>query len=158
MSDLKNVDGDNYPNRRAISVFACQSDTTHPTVLGLAEKAGFISKERLEELTNVQKGTKPLLDNQELSVILENYFGFSKGNFETHEIMAIQTTRFGKKVVGEYRYTGEERNDDEWCNSQLCSREAREKNRHGSIVTMDEGDGVMELHIDDMSRRDIDDY
>ena len=56
MSDLKNTDGDKY--RGALSVYACQSDTTHPVVLDLAVKTGKITKERYQELTNVPKALK----------------------------------------------------------------------------------------------------
>lgn len=147
MSKLKNSDGSKY--RGGISVYACQSDTTNPRILMLASSVGIITRERFEELTNVPKGTKSLLDNEELSAILETYFGFRDGVYETHEI-EIQKTRFGKTVAGDLRYTGEERTDKEWCNSALSSVEAREKNKYGSVVTMDVVDGVGELNIDDL--------
>lgn len=158
MSDLKNIDSDNYSKRRAISVYACQSDVTHPTVLMLAKNAGKITKERYEELTNLPKGSKPVLDIKELSDILETYFGFYKGICEEHELPYIQTTRMGLKVAGEVRYTGEERTDKSWCDCGLASVEAREKNKYGSIVTMDVRDGVAELSIEDTVRGFTEDY
>ena len=155
MSDLKNTDGDKY--RGAISVYACQSDTTHPVVLDLAVKTGKITKERYQELTNVPKGTKPLLDNSELCDILEDYFGFKNGQFEQHECQ-LQKNRRGVTVAGEYRYTGEERTDDDWCSTGLASREAVEKGKYGSVVTMEVRSGVSELCLDDMPRGGSDDY
>lgn len=155
MSDLKNTDGVKY--RSAISVYACQSDTTNPKVLSLAQMAGIISQDRFNEILNVPKGTKPKLDSEELRVILETYFGFYKGIFEEHEI-EIQKNRFGKAVAGDIRYTGEERTDKSWCATGLASREAIEKNKYGSVVTMEVKNGVSELCLDDISRGSSDDY
>lgn len=155
MSELKNIDGEKY--RGGISVYACQSDTTHPTVLMLAKNAKLISEARYGELTNLPKGTKPLLDIEELGVILETYFGFNKGQYEEHEI-EVQKSRMGKAVAGEIRYTGEERTDKTWCNSLLCSKEAREKSKYGSVVTMEVRQGVGELNIDDIVKGSNQDY
>ena len=155
MSKLKNIDGEKY--RGCISVYACQSDTTHPTVLMLAKGAGLINEDRYTELTNVPKGTKPVLDSEELCGILSTYFGFNGGKYEEHEIN-IQKNRMGKKVGGEIRYTGEERTDKAWCESMLSSREAREKSKYGSVVTMDVRDGVGELSVDDMVKGSGEDY
>ena len=156
MSDLKNIDGEKY--RGGIAVYACQSDTTHPKVLMLAKNTGLVTPERYEELTNVPKGTKPLLDSSELCVILETYFGFNKGDYEEHEIPSTQKTRMGRIVAGELRYTGEERTDKAWCATGLASREAVEKNKYGSVVTMEVVHGVSELSIDDMVKGSMDDY
>ncbi len=147
MSKYKNTDGGNY--RNTISVFACQSDTTHPKVLEMALGAGLISKYRYEVLTEDIKGHKHVLDNDELSAILEHYFGFYKGLYEEEEVL-MQTTRFGKKVAGELRYMGEERMDLDWCSSGLATREAKEKVKFGSIVTMDNSGGTGELCLDDL--------
>ena len=155
MSELKNTDGEKY--RGAVSVYACQSDTTHPVVLGLALKVGLITPERFEELSNVPKGTKPLLDNSELCDILETYFGFTRGQFEQHEV-DLQKTRSGRVVAGEYRYTGEERTDKDWCSTGLASREAVEKGKYGSVVTMEVSSGVSELCLDDVTRGSSEDY
>lgn len=157
MSELKNSDGVKY--RGGISVYACQSDTTNPKVLMLAKNTNIISEERFNELVSLPKGTKALLDSEELRVILETYFGFWKGMYEEHEI-EVQKNRFGKVVAGDIRYVGEERTDKAWCNTMLCSVEAREKSKYGSVVTMEEVGGVAELNVEDMvrSRSGSDDY
>lgn len=156
MGDLKDDGAKSY--RGGISVFACQSDTTHPTVLMLAKANGTITEERYKELTNVPKGTKPLLDNLELGAILEEYFGFSGGFFETHECMQ-QISRMGVKVMGEYRYTGTEREDKAWLKTRMASPEVKELSKYGGIVTMDYQDGVGELNIDDvLTRNPKEDY
>lgn len=156
MSDLKNIDGQKY--RGGLSVYACQSDTTNETLLRMAKSSGIITQERYDELLNVQKSTKAVLDTEELGVILETYFGFNGGEYETHEIVGAQKTRFGKVLAGELRYTGEERTDKAWCNTGLASREACEKNRYGSVVTMEERGGVGELSLDDISRGSSNDW
>lgn len=156
MSELKNIDGEKY--RGGIAVYACQSDTTHPKVLMLAKSTNLLSPERYEELLNVPKGTKPLLDNSELCVILETYFGFHRGEYEEHEIPSIQKTRMGKLVAGEIRYTGEERTDKAWCATGLASKEAVEKNKYGSVVKMEVVHGVAELSIEDISKGSREDY
>ena len=61
--------------RRGIAVYACQSDTTHPKVLELAHGAGAITQERYEVLSKPEKGVRPVLEPEELEVILETYFG-----------------------------------------------------------------------------------
>ena len=129
-----------------ISVYACQSDTTHPKVLQLALGAGLITKERYEVLTNSEKGVKPILDKQELTDILEHYFGFYKGMCDEDECHAIQTTRFGNKVAGEYRYMGEERMDKDWCSSGLASQAVMEKVKYGSLLAEVSGsDDLLDL-------------
>jgi hypothetical protein len=152
MSQLKNTDGNKYRGR--LSVYACQSDTTHPVVLDLAKKSGMITEERVKEILDVQKGTKSILDNSELSVILESFFGFEGGMFESHEIEGVQKTRTGKSLAGEVRYTGEERTDKAWCSTALASPEAKEKSVYGSIVTMEEHQGYGELSIIDSESSD----
>lgn len=149
MSDLKNTDGHKY--RGSIPVWACQSDTTHPVVLDLAMKAGLISEERVQELSSLPKGVKPVLDIEELCVILETYFGFENGMYEIHEL-EIQTTRLGKQVAGEYRYTGVERTDKAWCSTGLASRDAYEISRYGGVVNIEDKEYVTEINLDDISR------
>ena len=141
---------ENKQYRRGISVYACQSDTTHPKVLELAKGAGAITQERYEALSKPEKGVRPVLEPEELEVILETYFGFKRGVYEVSECHGIQKSRFGKQLAGELRYMGEERTDKDWVETGLASREAKEKSRYGGFVRMDEHDGYTELSIDDV--------
>ena len=144
---------ENKQYRRGISVYACQSDTTHPKVLELAYGAGAITEERYEVLSKPDKGVRPILEQEELEVILETYFGFKRGVYEVSECHGIQKSRFGKQLAGELRYMGEERTDKDWVETGLASREAKEKSKYGGFVRMDEHDGYSELSIDDVLGR-----
>lgn len=144
---------ENKQYRRGISVYACQSDTTHPKVLELAKGAGYITQERYELLSKPEKGVRPELEPDELEVILKNYFGFNKGIYEVSECHGVQKSRFGKQLAGELRYMGEERTDKEWIETGLASREAKEKSRYGGFVRMDDYDSHSELSIDDVLGR-----
>jgi len=142
---------ENY--KHGISVYACQSDTTHPRVLELAYQSGMITEERYTTLTTKVVGEKPLLDSLELRAILENYFGFHSGSYEEEECHAIQKTRMGgKQVAGEYRYMGEERTDNAWIATGLASEGACDECKYGSVVTMEERSGHEELCIDDITK------
>lgn len=138
--------------KHGISVYACQSDTTHPRVLELAYQAGLLTEERYTTLTTKVTGEKPLLDSLELRAILENYFGFHGGSYEEEECHAIQKTRMGKTVAGEYRYMGEERTDKAWIATGLASEGACDECKYGSVVTMEERSGYKELCIDDITK------
>lgn len=146
---------ENKQYRRGIAVYACQSDTTHPKVLELAKGAGAITQERYEVLSNPDKGVRPILEPEELEVILETYFGFNKGIYQEYECHGIQKGRFGQRLAGELRYTGEERTDKDWVETGLASREAKEKSKYGGFVRMDEHDGYSELSIDDVLGRGL---
>ena len=149
---------ENRQYRRGIAVYACQSDTTHPKVLELAHGAGAITQERYEVLSKPEKGVRPVLEPEELEVILETYFGFNKGVYQEYECHGIQKGRFGQRLAGELRYTGEERTDKDWLATGLASREAKEKSRYGGFIRMDEHDGYSELSIDDVLGRGNSDY
>lgn len=140
MSKIKNKTGDVKPKnidssskyKRAISVYACPSDVHHPKVLSLAVQAGLLKKDRYDLILNGSGENK--LDNNELSTILENYFGFNKGDYVEEVIEGIQQTRFREVAVGEVRYIGEERIDSEWCSTGLASQEATEFCKFGGTV------------------------
>lgn len=69
--------------------------------------------------------------------ILESYFGFDGGVFELDVIQGKQTTLIGKEIKdGGDRYSGLERTDDTWVNTGLASREAKDINLYGSILTL----------------------
>lgn len=141
----KNVDSEKK-YKRGLSVYACVSDTTHPKVLQLANNAGLFKEGRYDELLSTET---PELNNDEVSIILESFFGFNKGDYEEHLIEGIQQTRFKQVAVNEVRYCGEERTDKQWCSTGLASNEAKEYCKFGSIVNMEEQKGVGEMVIRD---------
>lgn len=135
--------------RQIISVYASQSDTTHPKVLELANTAGILSNERLEALLLTEQGVKAELEPIELGEVLEKFFGFKDGICEIHECHGVQKTRFGKQLAGELRYTGEERTDKDWLESGMASSEVKEFSKYGGEVSMEENKGYGEMVIND---------
>lgn len=135
--------------RQIISVYASQSDTTHPKVLELANTAGILSNERLAALLLTEQGVKAELEPIELGEVLEKFFGFKDGICEIHECHGVQKTRFGKQLAGELRYTGEERTDKDWLESGMASPEVKEFSKYGGEVLMEENKGHGEMVIND---------
>lgn len=112
----------NYNSKQRILVFCTDSDINDPTVKKLATQMG--------TLTSVNDE----YNEQSLSYVLENLFGFHKGNYEKELIEGGQRTRFGKTVEGEHRYIGSERLDKEWCTSSMASQEAKEVFKFGEVL------------------------
>lgn len=106
----------------AIDVYACQSDLSHPLTLKLATIGGLLSRERYEVLQR----NEDTLTTSEISGILERLFGFCRGNYESVLIEGQQTSRYGVKVVNEYRYNGVERIDKEWVTGGMASSTVKE--------------------------------
>ena len=109
-------------NKQRILVFCTDSDINDLTVKKLATQMGVLDKPSQE------------YNEQSLSYVLENLFGFHKGNYEKELIEGGQRTRFGKTVEGEHRYIGSERLDREWCTSSMASQEARELFKFGEVL------------------------
>ena len=112
----------NNNNKQRILVFCTDSDINDLTVKKLATQMGVLDKPSKE------------YNEQSLSYVLENLFGFHKGNYEKELIEGGQRTRFGKTVEGEHRYIGSERLDKEWCTSSMASQEAKEVFKFGEIL------------------------
>ena len=108
--------------RNKVMVFCTDTDLNDITVKNLAVKLNAISSPD-EEYTD-----------ESLSFVLENLFGFYKGNYEKEFIEGGQRTRFGKTVEGEHRYIGIERLDKEWCTSGMVSKEALEIYKFGEVL------------------------
>lgn len=111
-----------YNSKQRILVFCTDSDINDPTVKKLATQMGVLDKPSQE------------YNEQSLSYVLENLFGFHKGNYDKELIEGGQRTRFGKLVEGEHRYIGSERLDKEWCTSSMASQEAKEVFKFGEIL------------------------
>ena len=109
-------------NKQRILVFCTDSDINDQTVKKLATQMG--------TLTSVNDE----YNEQSLSYVLENLFGFHKGNYEKELIEGGQRTRFGKTVEDEHRYIGSERLDREWCTSSMASQEAKEVFKFGEVL------------------------
>ena len=121
--------------RSVVAVYATELDVKHPTILRLAYIANIVPQQQFQQMLQVDNQIDIELTNEQLAYILENYFGFSCGEYEEHFIEGSQVTRVTKEVVvGVKRYCGVERVDDDWIESGLASQEAKEINKFGELL------------------------
>ena len=123
----------NKTRRNVVAVYATEWDIKHPTILRLAYNANIVTKEQFQHQVENQIDVE--LTNEQLAYILENYFGFSCGEYEEHLIEGSQVNKIGgDRVENVKRYTGWERWDNEWVDTGLASREAYELCKYGEIL------------------------
>ena len=127
----------NKTRQKVLHVYATEWDVKHPTILRMAYTSGEISECEMQEILKLEDlndyDIKPYL----LSYILENYFGFSYGEYEEHLVEGSQVNKIGGgRVENVKRYTGYERTDDSWVNSGLASKEACELSKFGEILQL----------------------
>ena len=123
--------------KAVVAVYATEWDIKHPTILRLAYNANIVTKEQLQHLLKVENQIDIELTNEQLSLILENYFGFENGAYEEHLIDGSQVNKIGGgRVENIKRYTGWERLDNEWVGTGLASREAYELCKYGEVLTL----------------------
>ena len=111
-------------------VYACESDLYHPLVLRLVLINKLLTEDRIELIRGGDKYT-----SEELRIVLENIWGFCRGNFDV-EVIGEQRSRFGSFVTGENRYMGYERLDKDWVNSKMASDEVKEVYKHGEKIRL----------------------
>ena len=127
----------NKTRRNVVAVYATELDVKHPTILRLAYNANIVTKEQFQQMLQVENQLDIEISPEQLSVILENYFGFESGEYEEHLIDGSQVNKIGGgRVEGVKRYTGWERLDNEWVGTGLASREAYELCKYGDILTL----------------------
>lgn len=99
-----------------ILVTCCRSDLYNPMVYALCLTLGVMNEERfvLTELSTFE------YTHEELSTLLENLFGFSKGGYKTTTVEEYHS-RFKGIVHNELVYVGYERTDKSWKSSSLAS-------------------------------------
>ena len=125
----------NKTRKAAVACYATEWDVKHPTILRVAYISNIIPKGQFQKILQVDNQIDIELTNEQLAYILENYFGFSCGEYEEHFIEGSQVTRVTKEVVvGVKRYCGVERVDDGWIESGLASQEAKEINKFGELL------------------------
>ena len=124
----------NKTRRNVVACYATELDVKHPTILRLAYNANIIPQEQILKVDNqIDIEISP----EQLSVILENYFGFSCGEYEEHLIDGSQVNKIGGgRVENVKRYTGWERLDKEWVDTGLASREAYELCKYGEVLAL----------------------
>mgnify|MGYP007002819659 FL=1 len=125
----------NKTRRNVVAVYATEWDIKHPTILRLAYNANIIPQEQFQQILQVKNQIDVSISPEQLSLILENYFGFEHGEYEEHLIEGSQVNKIGgSRVENVKRYTGWERLDNEWVDTGLASREAYELCKYGEIL------------------------
>ena len=127
----------NKTRKAVVAVYATELDVKHPTILRLAYNANIVTKEQFQQILQVENQLDIEITPEQLSLILENYFGFESGGYEEHLVEGSQVNKIGGgRVENIKRYTGWERLDKEWVDTGLASREAYELCKYGEVLTL----------------------
>ena len=127
----------NKTRKAVVACYATEWDIKHPTILRLAYNANIVTKEQFQQILQVENQLEVSLTNEQLSLILESYFGFENGAYEEHLVEGSQVSKIGGgRVENIKRYTGWERLDKEWVDTGLASREAYELCKYGEVLAL----------------------
>ena len=127
----------NKKRRNVVAVYATEWDIKHPTILRMAYTSKIIPQEQFQQMLQVDNQLDIEITPEQLSLILENYFGFSCGEYEEHLIEGSQVNKIGgERIENVKRYTGWERLDNEWVDTGLASREAYELCKYGEVLAL----------------------
>ena len=127
----------NKTRKAVVAVYATEWDVKHPTILRMAYISNIIPQEQFQKILQVDNQIDIELTNEQLAYTLENYFGFSCGEYEEHLVEGSQVNKIGGgRVENVKRYTGWERLDKEWVDTGLASREAYELCKYGEVLTL----------------------
>ena len=123
--------------KAVVACYATELDVKNPTILRLAYNANIVTKEQFQQILKVDNQIDIEISPEQLSLILENYFGFENGAYEEHLVEGSQVNKIGGgRVENVKRYTGWERLDNEWVDTGLASREAYELCKYGDTLTL----------------------
>ena len=127
----------NKTRKAVVAVYATEMDVNNPTILRLAYNANIVTKEQFQQILKVDNQIDIEISPEQLSLILENYFGFEHGEYEEHLVEGSQVNKIGGgRVENVKRYTGWERLDNEWVDTGLASREAYELCKYGEVLAL----------------------
>ena len=127
----------NKTRKAVVACYATELDIKHPTILRMAYNANIIQQEQFQKILQVENKLEISISPEQLSLILENYFGFEHGEYEEHLIEGSQVNKIGgSRVENVKRYTGWERLDNEWVDTGLASREAYELCKYGEVLSL----------------------
>ena len=127
----------NKTRKAVVAVYATELDVKHPTILRLAYNANIIQQQQFQQILKVENQLEIEITNEQLSLILENYFGFEGGEYEEHLVEGSQVNKIGgERIENVKRYTGWERLDNDWVDTGLASREAYELCKYGEILQL----------------------
>lgn len=123
--------------KAVVAVYATELDVKNPTILRMAYISKIIQQEQFQQILKAGNQLDIEITPEQLSLILENYFGFSCGEYEEHLIEGSQVNKIGgDRVENVKRYTGWERLDNEWVDTGLASREAYELCKYGEVLAL----------------------
>ena len=92
--------------RSVVAVYATELDIKHPTILRMAYVANIIPQEQFEQCLQVKNQIDIEISPEQLSLILENYFGFEHGEYEEHLVEGSQVNKIdGERIENVKRYT-----------------------------------------------------
>ena len=121
--------------KAVVAVYATELDVKHPTILRIAYNADIFTREQFQQMLQADNQIDVEISPEQLSIILENYFGFEHGEYEEHLVEGSQVNKIGgDRVENIKRYTGWERLDNDWVDTGLASREAYELCKYGEIL------------------------
>ena len=127
----------NKTRKAVVACYATEWDVKNPTILRLAYNANIIPQEQFQQILKVENQLEIEITNEQLSLILENYFGFEGGEYEEHLVEGSQVNKIGgERIENVKRYTGWERLDNDWVDTGLASREAYELCKYGEILQL----------------------
>ena len=127
----------NKTRKAVVACYATEWDVKHPTILRMAYISNIIPQEQFQKILQVDNQIDIELTNEQLAYILENYFGFSCGEYEEHLVDGSQVNKIGgERINNVKRYVGYERTDDSWVKSGLASKEACELSKFGEILQL----------------------
>ena len=127
----------NKTRKAVVAVYATEMDVKNHTILRLAYNANIVTKEQFQQILQAENQLEVSLTNEQLSLILESYFGFENGAYEEHLVEGSQVNKIGGgRVENVKRYTGWERLDKEWVDTGLASREAYELCKYGEVLAL----------------------
>ena len=123
--------------KAVVACYATEMDVKNPTILRLAYNTNIIPQQQFQQILKVENQLEIEITNEQLSLILENYFGFEGGEYEEHLVEGSQVNKIGgDSVENVKRYTGWERLDNDWVDTGLASREAYELCKYGEILQL----------------------
>ena len=127
----------NKTRKAVVACYATELDVKNPTILRLAYNANIIPQQQFQQMLKVENQLEIEITNEQLSLILENYFGFEGGGYEEHLVEGSQVNKIGgERIENVKRYTGWERLDNDWVDTGLASREAYELCKYGEILQL----------------------
>ena len=127
----------NKTRRNVVACYATELDVKNPTILRMAYVANIVPQKQFQQISQVENPLEVSLTNEQLSLILESYFGFENGAYEEHLVEGSQVNKIGGgRVENVKRYTGWERLDNEWVDTGLASREAYELCKYGEVLAL----------------------